>query len=144
VHTLDDAVARSLGTRRLTNYLLVAFAAGALVLAAVGIYGVMAVGVRQRVAEFGIRLALGASAGTVLRLVLGQGLRLVVAGLIVGLAGALALTRYLGALLFNVRAQDPWVFAAAAALLAAAAFAACYLPARAATRSDPLVALRQQ
>jgi putative ABC transport system permease protein len=144
VHTLQEAVERSLGTRRITNYLLLAFAIAALLLAAVGIYGVMAVTVRQRFSEFGIRLALGAAPRDVMALVLGHGIRLVLIGVVLGVSGAFALTRYLGTLLFEVRPNDPWIMSAAALTLIAAAIAACYLPARTAITSDPLAALRAQ
>jgi putative ABC transport system permease protein len=142
IHTLEQAVARSLGTKRLTNRLLLAFALTALMLAAVGIYGVMALGVSHRVNEFGIRLALGAAPRDVLALVLGQGMRLVLLGVAIGLAGAAWLTRFLGSLLFQVEPLDPTTFGAVALVLAAVAFGACYLPARRATRTDPLDALR--
>jgi predicted permease len=144
VHTLDDAVARSLATRRLTNRLLLAFGVTALLLAAVGIYGVMALGVSHRVNEFGIRLALGAAPRDVLALVLGQGMRLVVLGMALGLAGALALTRFLSSLLFHVKPFDPITFVAVALGLAAVALGACYIPAHRATTTDPLVALRYE
>jgi putative ABC transport system permease protein len=142
VHTLEEAVGRSLTTRRLTNNLLLAFAVAALILAAVGIYGVMALGVSQRVNEFGIRLALGATPVNVLALVLRRGLRLVVLGVMLGLAAAFGLTRYLGALLFQVKPIDPLIFSVVALVLVAVALAACYLPARRATATDPLEALR--
>ena len=144
VHTLEQAVARSLGTQRLTNRLLLAFAVTALLLAAVGIYGVMALGVSHRVNEFGIRLALGATPARVLGLVLGQGMRLVLLGLALGLAGAAGLTRFLGSLLFHVEPLDPVTFGAVALLLVAVACGACYLPARRATATDPLRALRYE
>jgi predicted permease len=137
VHTLEDAVAR-----RLTQGLLLGFAACALLLAAVGIYGVMALSVSQRVNEFGIRLAMGARAADILALVLGQGLRLVVLGLLIGLLGALGLGRFLSSMLFQVEPMDPLTLAGVAVVLVAAAFVACYLPARRATATDPLQALR--
>jgi ABC-type antimicrobial peptide transport system permease subunit len=144
VHTLEQAVARSLGTQRLTNRLLLAFAVTALLLAAVGIYGVMALGVSHRVNEFGIRLALGATPARVLGLVLGQGMRLVLLGLALGLAGAAALTRFLGSLLFRVEALDLVTFGSVSFVLVAVACGACYLPARRATATDPLRALRYE
>jgi predicted permease len=144
VHTLEQAVARSLGPRRLTNVLLLAFALTALLLAALGIYGVMAVNVGERVTEFGIRLALGAVPRDVLALVLGQGLRLVVLGAAVGFAGAVAVTRLLGTLLFDVKPVDPVTFAGVGLVLAVVALAACYIPARRATATDPLRALRYE
>jgi putative ABC transport system permease protein len=142
VHTLDDAVARSVGTRQLTNRTLAAFSLAALVLAAVGIYGVIALNVSQRVQEFGVRVALGASRPAVLGLVLRQGLRLVLLGVALGLAATAWLTRYLGTLLFGVAPLDPLVIAGATVTLIAVALIACYVPARRATRIDPLRALR--
>ena len=144
VHTLEQAVARSLGTERLTNHLLLAFALAAMLLAAVGIYGVMALGVSHRLNEFGIRLALGAAPRDVLALVLGQGMRLVLLGLVLGLAGAAGLTRFLGSLLFHVEPLDSVTFGGVALVLAGVAFFACYIPARRATRTDPLEALRYE
>jgi predicted permease len=142
VHTLDGAVAASLGTRRLTNRLLTAFALAALVLAAVGIYGVMALNVAQRVQEFGVRVALGASRLDVLRLVLRRGLWLGLAGAVLGLLATAWLTRYLEALLVGVAPLDPIVLGGVTLALVAVALGACALPARRATRTDPLQALR--
>jgi putative ABC transport system permease protein len=144
VHTLEEAVARSLGPRRLTNVLLMAFAAAALLLAGIGIYGVMALSVTQRVNEFGVRLALGAAPRQVLALVLRQGMSLVLAGTALGLAGAFAFSRYLDTLLYQVQPTDPVVFVLVAVVLAAVALAACYIPARRATATDPLQALRYE
>jgi putative ABC transport system permease protein len=144
VHTLEAAVARSLGTRRVTNALLVAFAVAALLLASLGVYGVMAQNVSNRVNEFGIRLALGAAPRDVLGLVLGQGLRLVAAGVAIGLAGAAGLGRLLGSLLFHVKAFDPATLGGVVLVLALVAVGACYLPARRATATDPLRALRYE
>jgi predicted permease len=144
VHTLEEAVARSLGPRRVTNLLLLAFAAAALLLAAIGIYGVMALSVTQRVTEFGVRLALGAAPAQVLALVLRQGMALVLAGTALGLAGAAGISRYLDALLFQVQPMDPVVFLGVGLVLAAVALAACYFPARRATATDPLQALRYE
>jgi ABC-type antimicrobial peptide transport system permease subunit len=144
VHTLDAAVAQSLSTRRLTERLLAGFALAALLLASVGIYGVMALDVSRRVSEFGIRLALGATPADVLRLVLRQGLGLVIAGLCIGLGGALLLGRLVATLLFQVQPNDPVTFAGVAAILAATALAACMVAARRATATDPLVALRSE
>jgi putative ABC transport system permease protein len=142
VHTLEDAVAGSLGTRRLTYLSLLSFALAALALAALGIYGVMALSVGQRVNEFGIRLALGAAARDVLALVLGEGLRLAALGAAIGLAGAAGLARLLRSLLFQVEPVDQLTFAAVSLILGAVALVACYLPARRATATDPLAALR--
>jgi predicted permease len=142
VHTLAGAVEASVGTRRLTNRLLAAFALAALVLAAVGIYGVMALNVAQRGQEFSVRVALGASRLDVLGLVLRRGLTLVVAGAGLGLVATAWLTRYLDALLVGVAALDPVVLGGVTLLLVAVALGACALPARRATRADPLQALR--
>ena len=124
--------------------MLIGFAAIALVLAAAGIYGVMSLNVNGRVQEFGIRTALGARPGDVLRLVLGNGMRLAGAGIALGVGGALWLTRLIESLLFEVKPTDPTTFTAAILLLAAVALSACYIPARRATRVDPVVALRNE
>jgi ABC-type antimicrobial peptide transport system permease subunit len=128
----------------LTNQLLLAFAVTALLLAAIGIYGVMTLGVADRVQEFGIRLALGAAPTDVLHLVLRQGLRLVALGVVIGATASLALTRTIAALLFGVRPLDPPTFALVALVIAAVSVAACYVPARRATGTDPLAALRHE
>jgi putative ABC transport system permease protein len=141
-HTLGELTAASVAQRRFQTRLLAAFAAVGLLLAAVGLYGVMAVSVGQRTREIGIRIALGAERRGVIRLVMGQGLGLVLLGMALGLAGAAAFSRVLAGLLFRVGATDPVTFAVVPALLAATALAASYLPARRATRVDPLVALR--
>ncbi|MEO6725906.1 MAG: FtsX-like permease family protein, partial [Blastocatellia bacterium] len=144
VLTMDQLLGISLATQRLTLVLLAGFAALALLLAAIGIYGVIAYSVRQRTHEIGIRIALGAQTRDVLRLIIGQAMKLVVVSVIIGLAGALALTRWLTALLFNVKPTDPLTFGAIAVLLTAVALLACYLPARRATKVDPMVALRYE
>ncbi len=120
------------------------FAAVSLALAVAGVYGVMGYTVSQRTNEIGVRMALGATAADVRRLVLGQALRLAGAGLALGLGGALAVTQLIGSLLFQVRPGDPLTYAAAGVLLGAAAVAASYIPAWRATRVDPLTALRQE
>jgi putative ABC transport system permease protein len=142
VHTLHDAVAESLATRRLTSGLLVAFAISALLLAAVGIYGVIALDVSSRTSEFGIRLALGARPGVVRWMVLRQGMQLVLVGGVVGLAAAVAVTRLIRSLLVDVDPGDVVSFATVTVVLASVAMCACYFPARRATSSDPLRALR--
>ena len=123
--------------------LLVAFASLALLLASLGVYSVMAYSVAQRQAEIGIRMALGAAAGQVQKMVIGQGMTLVAIGLAIGFAGALALTRLMQALLFEVRASDPTIYVAIAAILAAVAVAACWIPSRRAAALDPITALHQ-
>jgi putative ABC transport system permease protein len=143
IRTLDEWMARSLQGRRAPMLLLAMFGAVALVLAAIGIYGVLAFGVAQRVREFGIRQALGADARAIHALVLGHGVRTVGVGLAIGLGGAIALTRYLESLLYGVATHDAAVFSAVTVLLLAVALAACYVPARRATRVDPLIALRE-
>jgi predicted permease len=143
VRTMDQWVVRSLETRRTPMVLLGLFGAVALVLSAIGIYGVLAFGLAQRVRELGIRQALGADRRAILRLVLGQGLRTAGLGVLIGLAGAIALTRYLESLLFGVQSRDPTVFVVVTALLLSVAVLASYIPARRATRIDPMVALRE-
>jgi predicted permease len=143
VRTMDQWIGRSLETRRAPMALLSVFAALALVLSAIGIYGVLAFGVAQRVREFGIRQALGADRTTILSLVLRQGLRTTGIGVVIGLAASVALMRYLQSLLFGVTAHDAVVFGSVTALLVIVALAACYVPARRATRVDPMVALRE-
>jgi predicted permease len=142
VRTLDEWRARSLQPRRTPTTLLTLFGLLALVLSAIGIYGVVAFGVAQRVREFGIRQALGADRASILSLVLAQGLRTSVMGIVLGLVSAFALSRYLQSLLFGVAVHDVSVFAGVSALLFTVALVACSVPARRATRVDPMVALR--
>jgi predicted permease len=142
VRTMEQWVDRSLAIRRAPTTLLTIFGAVALLLSAIGIYGVLAYGVTQRVREFGIRQALGADRRSILSLVLAQGLMRVGIGMALGLAGALALSKYLESMLFGVSSRDVPVFAAVTVVLFAVALLACYIPARRATRIDPMVALR--
>jgi putative ABC transport system permease protein len=144
VATMDQLLADSLSRSRFTMLLLGIFAVVALVLAAVGIYGLIAYSVTQRTQELGIRIALGAQRRDVLRLVLVQGTRLTLLGVAIGVLAALTLSRLLGALLFGVSATDPLTFAGVAGLLAVVALLACFIPARRATRVDPTVALRYE
>ena len=143
VRTMDQWMSRSLELRRTPMVLLALFGGVALVLSAIGIYGVLAFGVAQRVREFGIRQALGADRRSILSLVLTQGLRTAGAGLVLGLGGAFLLSRFLQSLLFGVAQHDFGVFAGVAVLLLSVALVACYIPARKATLIDPMVALRE-
>ncbi|MFZ0819007.1 MAG: ABC transporter permease [Candidatus Acidiferrales bacterium] len=142
VQTLDEVVSNSYAARRLSMILLGAFAALALVLACVGIYGVISHLVGQRTHEIGVRVALGAQPGDVLRLVIGHGGRMALAGVAIGVGAALGLTRLMANQLFGVSAHDPLTFAGVAVLLILVAVAACYIPARRAMRVDPIIALR--
>ncbi len=144
IRTFDDVVMNSLGTRRVSMQLFTVFACAALLLAAVGIYGVMAYSVTQRAHEIGIRMALGAQKGDVLRMIVRHGMMLTIIGVGVGLLGAFALTRVIANLLFGVNAADPATFATVALLLAFVALLACYLPARKAARLDPMKALARE
>jgi putative ABC transport system permease protein len=144
VSTIRQAMDRSLVTTRLTNWLLTGFAVTALLLALTGIYGVMSLNVANRRNEFGIRLALGAQVTNVLTLILGQGLKLAIVGVALGLLAAIAFTRLLQGLLFGINASDPLTFAVIAVLLVGVALLACWVPARRATKVDPLEALRQE
>jgi putative ABC transport system permease protein len=144
IATMEENIASSLAARRLTMTLLGAFAGLALVLASVGIYGVMALSTAQRTRELGIRFALGASRGDVLRLVLGHGISLIAIGLLVGLAGAFAASRALNSLLYGVGTLDAAALIGALVTLAAVALIACYLPARRASMVNPIEALRTE
>jgi ABC-type antimicrobial peptide transport system permease subunit len=144
VITLDGLLDQEVAQRRVQAALLGGFAALALVLACVGIYGVLSYVVTQRTREIGVRVALGASASDVFRTVAGQGMALAGLGIAAGLAGALALSRLLGSLLFDVSAADPLAYAGAVAVFGAVALAACYFPARRASHVDPMVTLRYE
>ena len=144
VATFDDILARESSTRRFNAVLFSVFAALALVLAVTGVYGVLAYSVSQRTHEVGIRMALGAAHRDVLRLFMGQGMKLVLLGLVIGLGGAFALTRLMSSLLFGVSTTDTPTFVLVAVGLTVVGVFACYLPARRATRVDPLIALRYE
>ena len=144
VKTMDEVTSLSVAQKRFNTLLLGTFAGSALVLAIVGIYGVISYLVTQRTHEIGIRMALGAQPADMLKMVVGHGLKLVAFGLIAGVAGALAATRVLSALLFEVKAVDPLTFALTPVLLFSIAVIASYLPARRAARVDPMVALRDE
>lgn len=144
MQTLDQLVAKSLDQRRFTLTLMVLFGVIALVLSSIGIYGVMAFAVTQRTQEIGIRMALGASAIDVLKMVVGSGMFLALIGVVVGLIGAFALTRLMASLLFGVSPTDLVTFGLVTAVLLLVALLACYIPARRATKVDPLVALRYE
>jgi predicted permease len=144
IATMDQLISDSLARRRLNMILLSIFATVALLLAAVGIYGVMSYSVSRRTNEMGVRIALGAQATDVLILILKQGLSVAALGMAVGIAAALALTRLMSSLLFGVSATDPFAFGAVAIALVIVALVACYIPARRATRVDPMTALRNE
>jgi putative ABC transport system permease protein len=142
--TIDALVSQSLATRRFMTQLLAALATLAFALAAAGIYGVLSFVTAQRTREIGVRIAMGAQRSDILRMVIGEGMSLVCAGVIVGVLAALGATRLLGGLLYGVSPTDPLAFAATITGLSVVALLACYLPARRATRIDPLAALRSE
>ena len=142
--TMDDALAESVAPLHFTTVLLGIFASIAAILAAIGLYGVMAYLVADRTREIGIRVALGADRSQVVGIVIRNGMRLVLIGLVAGLAGSVFAVRLLRALLYRVSMYDPWIFVIGASSLGAIALFACYLPARRATRLDPMVALRAE
>jgi putative ABC transport system permease protein len=144
VRSLEQVMADSISRQRFQTLLLGAFATTALLLAAIGVYGVVSYSVSQRTEEIGIRIALGARPRDVLRLVIGHGFILTVLGMALGLAGALGLTRLMAGLLFGVSANDPLTFGVTALLLTAVALSAALVPARRATKVDPLVAIRNE
>jgi putative ABC transport system permease protein len=144
IRTMQQIVSESVAQQRLSMLLLAIFACAALLLAAVGLYGVLAYLVNVRTHEIGIRMALGASRRDVLKLIVGQGMILTIIGIAIGLAGAFALTRIMSSLLFDVKATDPVTFIAVSVVLAIVALLACLIPARRATRVDPMIALRYE
>jgi putative ABC transport system permease protein len=144
VATMDQLLSDSFAPERFNLFLLGLFAALALSLAAVGLYGVLSFAVSRRTHEIGVRLAIGGQRRDILRLIAGQGMTLVIIGLALGLAASFLLTRLMASLLYDVSATDPMTFGAVAVLLALTAFSACYIPARRAMRTDPLVALRHE
>jgi putative ABC transport system permease protein len=144
IRTMTELISNSVAQRRLAMTLLSIFAAVALLLAAIGIYGVMAYAVTQRTHEIGIRMSLGAQRLDVLKLIVGHGMFLAICGVTIGLAAAFALTRLLASLMYEVSPKDPLTFALIPLLLGLVALLACYVPARRATRVDPIIALRCQ
>ena len=144
LRTMEDVFGASVSRPRLLTQLLGTFAGLALLLAAIGTYGILAYTVSQRRREIGIHMALGATRGNVMNNVLGQGLRLTALGLAIGLAAAFGLTRLLQTQLFNVKPTDPMTMSAVSGFIAVVAFIACYIPASRATRVDPMVVLRDE
>jgi putative ABC transport system permease protein len=144
IQSLEQAISSWVAPQRFWMRLFGIFAGLAVLLAAIGIYGVISYSVSQRTHEIGVRMALGAERNDVLKLVLRQGLKLALIGVAIGIAGSFALTRLIAQFLYGVKATDPMTFAAVALLLTAVALAASYIPARRATKVDPLVALRHE
>jgi putative ABC transport system permease protein len=142
--TMTDVVSASASGDRFNTLLLGVFGAIALLLTAAGIFGVLSYLVTQRTREIGLRVALGAQSTDVLHVIVGHGMRLALAGIAIGVAGALATTRWMASFLYGVKPTDPLTFAAVMALLCATALAACYFPARRAMRVDPTIALRYE
>ncbi|HEX5412911.1 MAG TPA: FtsX-like permease family protein [Terriglobia bacterium] len=144
VRSMEEVLSQSIAFQRFLMMLMALFAALALVLAVIGLYGVISYSVTQRTHEIGIRRALGAERRDVLKMVVWQGLRLALTGVAIGIAGALALTRFLTSLLYGVKPTDPLTFIGVSLILIAVALAACYIPARRAAKVDPMVALRYE
>ena len=144
VQTMDEVVSHSLAPRRFNMFLITVFASVALLLALVGVYGVLAYSVGRRTAEIGLRVALGATPGRVLALIIGQGMRPILIGIGIGLLGAIALSRFVSSLLFGVKPVDPLTYGSVALLVIVAALLSCYVPALRALRVDPVAALRQE
>ena len=144
LRSIEDVFTESIGRPRLLAQLLAIFACLALLLAAIGSYGVLSYMVSERRREIGIRMALGADRASVLRMVLTQGLRLTLAGMLVGLSAAFALSRLIASLLFGVTPTDPLTISAVVGLISFVALVACYLPAHGATRVDPMLVLREE
>ncbi len=144
IKSMEQLLSESLARRRFAMLSLGLFAVVAMLLAVVGIYGVMSYAVAQRTREIGIRMAMGAQTGDVLKMIVAQGMSLAGIGVGLGLAGAVAVTRVMASLLFGVSATDPVTFAVIALLLAGVALVACYVPARRATKVDPMIALRYE
>jgi putative ABC transport system permease protein len=144
VKTMDQWLSNSAAQPRLNTVLLTTFAAIALLIAAIGIYGVLAYSVNQRTREIGLRMALGATPRSVLQLMVSQGMKMVLVGIGIGLAGGLALGRAVSSLVFGVPVRDPATFSLVSVVLIGVALAACIVPARRAARVDPMVALREE
>jgi putative ABC transport system permease protein len=144
IRPMREVISLSASPRRFNTLLLGILAGVSLILAIIGIYGVMNYSVTQRTREIGIRMALGASSSDVMKMVVGQGMKLALIGVAIGLAGAFAVTRLIESMLFKVTTTDPATFAIVAAVLVGVASLACYVPARRATRVDPMVALRYE
>jgi putative ABC transport system permease protein len=144
IRTMDQWIAAEAAAKRFVLQLIGAFALIALMLATVGVYGVLSYWMRQRTHEIGVRMALGARKHDVLRMVIGQGAELALIGVVVGIGGALGLMRFLSSLLYGVKATDPLTFVAVSLLMTVAALLACYIPARRATKVDPIIALRYE
>jgi putative ABC transport system permease protein len=144
VRTMEQIVSQSVAPRRFSMLLLAVFAVVALALAVIGIYGMLSYAVAQRTREIGLRMTLGAQRTDVMRLVIGHGMKLALAGVVLGLIASFALTRTMKNLLFGVSATDPITFVSITVLLAVVAFVACWIPARRATKVDPILALRYE